>query len=132
VTDEPVFALGPVGQIAMAVADLGRAEVFYGEVLGLRRLFGSDGEAAYDCGEVRLLLQQRADSGAVRPGSPIYFRVHDIRRARQELEARGVVFVEGLHLVAAFPGHDLWMTYFVDPDGHRLALMMEGPKGFSA
>lgn len=130
--DEPVFALGPVGQITLAVADLDRSETFYGEVLGLRKLFGSVGQAAYDCGEIRLLLQRRAAGEDVRPASPICFRVHDIRRARQELEAQGVVFVEGLQLVAAFDRYDLWMTYFVDPDGHRLALMMEGPKGFAA
>lgn len=129
--DAPGFALGPVGQIALGVADLARAEAFYGGVLGLTRLYGTPTEAAYDGGEVRLLLRARAEDDAVRPGSPIYFKVYDIRRARQELQARGVVFVEPVQMTASFPNYDLWMTYFVDPDGHRLALMMEGPKGFA-
>lgn len=130
--DEPAFNLGPVGQIAIGVADLVRSQAFYGGVLALRELFASADEAAYDCGELRLLLQQRRDHETVRPGSPIYFRVNDIHRARRELEARGVEFTEPVQLVANLRDHDLWMTYFADPDGHRLALMMEGPKGFAA
>jgi hypothetical protein len=27
--------------------------------------------------------------------------------------------------------HDLWMTFFRDPDDHALALMMEAPKGYA-
>jgi hypothetical protein len=27
--------------------------------------------------------------------------------------------------------HDLWMTFFRDPDEHVLALMMEAPKGYA-
>lgn len=130
--DEPLFNLGPIGQISMGVADLARSQAFYGGALALRELFASPTEAAYDCGDLRLLLQQRADHETVRPGSPIYFRVDDIRRARRELEARGVVFTEPVQLVADLRDCDLWMTYFIDPDGHRLALMMEGPKGFAA
>jgi len=50
--------------------------------------------------------------------------------ARRELERRGVGFVDQIHLIAPMPDHDLWMTFFADPDGHRLALMMEAPKGY--
>jgi hypothetical protein len=28
--------------------------------------------------------------------------------------------------------HDLWMTFFRDPDANILALMMEAPKGWKA
>ncbi len=130
--DEPAFRLGPVGQILLGVADLARAEAFYGGALGLTRLFEAEGQAVYDAGEIRIMLQVRADHETVRPGSPIHFRVHDIRRARRDLERRGVVFTEPVQLIAAFRDHNLWTTEFIDPDGHRLALMMEGPKGFAA
>ncbi len=129
--DESGFRLGPVGQIVLGVADLARSEAFYGGVLGLRRLFGDEGQAGYDAGEIRIVLQVRADHETVRPGSPIHFRVYDIRRARTELEARGAIFHEPIQMVASFGGHDLWITEFTDPEGHRLALMMEGPKGFA-
>jgi hypothetical protein len=26
--------------------------------------------------------------------------------------------------------HDLWMAFFADPDGYKLALMPEAPKGY--
>ena len=129
-TDESDFALGPVGLIAIGVADLARSRAFYGGLLSLRELFVSETEAVYDCGHVRLLVQARPDHAVVRPGSPIYFRVDDLVRARDGLEARGVVFTERVDLAAALDEVDLWTAHFIDPDGHRLALMMERPKGY--
>jgi hypothetical protein len=32
------------------------------------------------------------------------------------------------HLVAAMDGHDPWMAFFDDPDGHTPAVMQEAPK----
>jgi len=123
------FSLGPVGQIALGVADADRAEAFYGDVLGLRKLFRFGGLVFFDCGGLRLLLEQRREDAA-KLGSPIYFRVADIALARRELEGRGVVFTDAIHLVAPMEDHDLWMTFFTDPDDNILALMTEAPKGF--
>ncbi len=123
------FSLGPVGQIALGVADADRSEAFYGGVLGLRKLFRFGGLAFFDCAGLRLLLDQTSE--AVRMGSPIYFRVADIVLARRELEGRGVTFTDQVHLVAPMEDHDLWMTFFRDPDDHILALMAEAPKGWS-
>jgi methylmalonyl-CoA/ethylmalonyl-CoA epimerase len=124
------FSLGPVGQIALGVADADRSEAFYAQVLGLRKLFRFGGLAFFDCAGLRLLLDQTPTPEAVKPGSPIYFRVADIGLARRELEGRGVAFADQIHLVAPMEDHDLWMTFFHDPDGHILALMMEAPKGW--
>jgi methylmalonyl-CoA/ethylmalonyl-CoA epimerase len=123
------FALGPIGQIARAVADVDRAEVFYGGVLGLRKLFRFGDLAFFDCSGVRLLIEK---TGAPRPGgeSVLYFRVADIALAVKELLARGVVFDDKPHLIAKMEDHDLWMTFFRDPDGHILSLMQEAPKGY--
>ena len=125
------FTLGPIGQIALPVADADRAEAFYADVLGLRKLFRFGGLVFFDCAGVRLLLDQAADPAAVKTASPIYFRVADIGLARTALEARGAVFVDTPHLIAPMEDHDLWMTFFNDPDGHILALMMEAPKGWT-
>lgn len=122
------FALGPVGQIALGVSDVDRSEAFYGGQLGLRKLFRFGTLSFYDCGGLRLLLEQTASE--VRLGSPIYFRVADIALARRELEARGTAFKDQIHRIAPMEDHDLWMTFFDDPDGHILALMMEAPKGW--
>ncbi|HTX51552.1 MAG TPA: VOC family protein [Caulobacteraceae bacterium] len=123
------FSLGPVGQIALGVADVDRSEAFYGGRLGLRKLFRFGGLTFYDCAGLRLLLEQ-AREGAPKVGSPIYFRVADIALARRELEGRGIVFTDDIHLIAPMEDHDLWMTFFRDPDDHILALMTEAPKGF--
>lgn len=124
------FSLGPVGQIALNVADADRSEAFYANVLGLRKLFRFGGLVFFDCAGLRLLLDQQPPE-APRLGGPIYFRVADIVLARRELEARGVMFVDQIHLIAPMEDHDLWMTFFKDPDDHMLALMMEAPKGWS-
>jgi methylmalonyl-CoA/ethylmalonyl-CoA epimerase len=123
------FSLGPVGQIALGVANADRSETFYGETLGLRKLFRFGELVFFDCAGLRLLLEQ-GSSEAPRLGSPIYFRVADIALARRELEQRGVTFVDRIHRVAPMADHDLWMTFFRDPDDHVLALMMEAPKGY--
>jgi catechol 2,3-dioxygenase-like lactoylglutathione lyase family enzyme len=124
------LTLGPIGQIGVAVADVDRAESFYGDKLGLRKLFRFGTLSFFDCAGVRLLLDQVTDAAQLAGGSPLYFRVADIALARRELETRGVVFKDKIHLVAPMADHDLWMTFFDDPDGHVLALMMEAPKGF--
>jgi methylmalonyl-CoA/ethylmalonyl-CoA epimerase len=123
------FSLGPVGQIALGVADVDRSEAFYGGQLGLRKLFRFGGLVFFDCAGLRLLLEH-ARAGVVKSGSPIYFRVADIALARRELEGRGIVFSDDIHLVAPMEDHDLWMTFFRDPDDHILALMTEAPKCF--
>lgn len=123
------FALGPVGQIALSVASTDHAEAFFAEKLGLRKLFRFGTLVFFDCGGLRLMIEQ--NETAVKNASPIYFRVADISLARRELEARGVNFVDQIHRVAPMPDHDLWMTFFHDPDEHLLALMMEAPKGWT-
>jgi methylmalonyl-CoA/ethylmalonyl-CoA epimerase len=123
------FSLGPVGQIALGVDDVDRSEAFYGGKLGLRKLFRFGGLVFYDCAGLRLLLEQTR-KGAPQVGSPIYFRVADIALARRELEGRGIVFTDDIHLIAPMEDHDLWMTFFRDPDDNILALMTEAPKGF--
>jgi len=129
-TDESGYGLGRISQIAVGVADLARSRAFYGGVLSLREIYVSDEAVVFDCGHMHLLVQARADHAVVRPGSPIYFRVDDLIRARDGLEARGVVFTERLDLAGTLGEVDLWTAQFIDPDGHRLALMMERPKGY--
>ena len=123
------FALSRMGQVALSVSSADRAEVFYGETLGLKKLFRFSGLIFFDCG-VRLMLSQVQAGEKVPPGSPLYFKVADIALARRELEAQGVEFVDKIHMIAPMEDHDLWMTFFKDPDGHMLALMSETPKGY--
>jgi methylmalonyl-CoA/ethylmalonyl-CoA epimerase len=121
--------INQIGQIALSVADVDRAEDFYAGRLGFRKLFRFGDLVFFDCAGVRLLIEKAHDvmAGA---GSTIYFRCADLALTMRELEARGLVFTQGAHLVAEMADHDLWMAFFSDPDGNSLALMQEAPKGY--
>jgi len=123
--------LNTIGQIGLAVGDVDRAEAFYGEKLGLRKLYRFGDLTFFDCAGVRLILEKARTAEEILRGSVIYFRCADIALAVRELQARGVPFIEQPHLIAKMDDHDLWMAFFKDPDGHTLALMHEAPKGYA-
>ena len=119
-------ALGPLGQIAYTVSDVGRAVAFYRDGVGLKLLFEAPpGLAFFDCGGIRLMLSR--PEGDFTPGSSavMYFRISDIESTQRALRDRGVPFVDEPHLIARMPDHELWMCFFKDPDGHTMALMEE-------
>jgi methylmalonyl-CoA/ethylmalonyl-CoA epimerase len=123
------FALNQLGQIALPVTDVDRAELFYEKTLGLRRLYRFGDLTFFDCAGVRLLLEKARDVEGAR--GCLYFRCADIAHAVTELTQRGVVFNAKPHLIARMEDHDLWMAFFSDPDGHTLALMQEAPRGYA-
>lgn len=124
------LGLATIGQIALSVQNVERATAFYRDVLGLRFLFAPGPNLAFfDCGGVRLMLAL-PEKEFDRPGSVIYFKVSDIQDAYDALRQRGATFIDEPHLVAPMPDHDLWMTFFRDPDGNTLALMAEMPRGY--
>ena len=122
--------LNQIGQIALPVVDVDRAEAFYEKVLGLRKLYRFGDLSFFDCAGVRLLLDKIRDRLEFRPQGCIYFRCADIALTVAELERRGVTLTQRPHLIAAMDDHDLWMAFFNDPDGHNLAVMQEAPKGY--
>ncbi len=122
--------LDHIGQIALPVTDVDRAEAFYRTALGLRQLYRFGDLTFFDCAGVRLMLEKAHDPTGTPRSSVIYFRCADIALAVRELRGRGVAFDDSPHLIARMDDHDLWMTFFRDPDGHTLALMQEAPKGY--
>jgi methylmalonyl-CoA/ethylmalonyl-CoA epimerase len=115
-----------LGQIALTVADVERSLAFFRDKVGLPFLFSAGPTLAFlSIGSVRLMLS--AQEGEFTPGSStvLYLRVSDIDAAYQTMQQRGVAFVDKPHLIATMPDHELWMTFFRDPDGHTLALMSE-------
>lgn len=127
---EQGIGLSNIGQIALAVQDVERSTTFYRDALGMRFLFAAGpGLAFFDCGGVRLMLS-KAEGEFDKPGSVIYFKVGDIKAVYDAFRTRGVAFIDEPHLVAPMPDHDLWMTFFRDPDGNTLALMAEMPTGY--
>jgi catechol 2,3-dioxygenase-like lactoylglutathione lyase family enzyme len=121
VTEEP--QLGEIGQIGRSVKDVVAAEHWYRDVLGLRHLYTFGKLAFFDCGGVRLFLEQ----GEQHPSqSVIYFRVIDIHAAHARLSAGGVAFTSAPHLIHRHDdGMEEWMAFFDDNEGRALAIMAQ-------
>lgn len=120
--------LGQIGQIAVHVSDVEKAALFYRDVLGLKLLFQIPNMAFFDCDGIRLMLTPPGSPEFEQPGSVIYFRTDDIEGAHHQLMERGVTFKDKPHLIADMGDHELWMTFFDDPDQNHFALMSEIPK----
>jgi catechol 2,3-dioxygenase-like lactoylglutathione lyase family enzyme len=117
--------LNKIGQINIPVRDLEQGVNYYRDTLGMEFLFQVPGMAFFDCGGIRILLNLPEDDTHDHQSSIIYFDVDDIHTATDALLERGVTFFEEPHLVAEMPDHDLWMSFFEDPDQNTLALMSE-------
>jgi catechol 2,3-dioxygenase-like lactoylglutathione lyase family enzyme len=122
--------LNQIGQVALTVDDVDTAEEFYGQRLGLRKLFRFGDMVFYDCAGVRLLVEKEATNPFKPSSSVLYFRTPDLSIAVRDLKAKGVSFTHPPHLIAPMEDHDLWMAFFEDPAGNVLALMQEAPKGY--
>ena len=82
--------LSRIGQIAMSVADTDRAEAFYENALGLRKLFRFGDLVFFDCAGLRLMLAQGGGSRRHRACLAALFplRRHCARRRRAEAARR--------------------------------------------
>jgi DNA-binding CsgD family transcriptional regulator/catechol 2,3-dioxygenase-like lactoylglutathione lyase family enzyme len=121
---ESKLEIGPIGQIGRAVKDIGEAERWYRERLGLKHLYTYGKLAFFDCGGVRLFLSEQ-EGGS---DSILYFRVTDIRSAQDELEARGIIFTHPPHLIHRHEdGTEEWMAFFNDNEARPLAIMSQVP-----
>ncbi|MGA3069590.1 MAG: VOC family protein [Terracidiphilus sp.] len=116
--------LNEIGQIALTVQDLQRAKDFYQNTLGMQLLFEAGAMAFFQCGAIRLMLGT-SEKAVSNEGTILYFRVEDIHGVHSALKNRGVPIAQEPHLVARMKSHDLWLSFFKDPDGNALALMSE-------
>ena len=117
--------LSHLGQVALGVADVDRAEQFYETMLGLRKLFRFGDLTFLDLAGVRLLLEKSHHPERLPYSSVLYLRCADIALAVRELRSRGVVFDGEPHLIAKMDDHDLWMAFLRDSEGNLLGLMSE-------
>jgi methylmalonyl-CoA/ethylmalonyl-CoA epimerase len=125
VSEDAGSGLGVIGQIALHVSDVDRAERFYRDTLGLPPLFRFGNLVFLDCAGVRLMLEGGHESTGRREQFCVYFRVSQIEAVVAALRARQVYFERDPQLVARMPDHELWMAFMHDPDGNLLALMEE-------
>lgn len=121
--------LSRIGQIAINAHDVDRATAFYRDVLGLPHLFRAGQLSFFDCGGVRLMLDNPEKPEFNHPSSILYFHVADIKVAFERLKSGGAKFEDEPHVIASMPNHDLWMTFFRDSEDNLLALMSEVPRG---
>jgi catechol 2,3-dioxygenase-like lactoylglutathione lyase family enzyme len=119
--------LGSTDAIAfVGVTDLGRARVFYEQVLGLPLTGCTDFACVFDASGT--MLRVTAVPEVARGGYTVLgWRVADIAAAVHDLSARGVVFLryDGMDQddsgVWTTPGGDR-VAWFPDPDGNILSL----------
>lgn len=116
--------LEEIGQIALTVANLDEARVFYRDALGIKFLFDAGTMAFFQCGTVRLLIGT-GEAPVGTSGTILYFRVADLQAVHAALQAKGAAFTQEPHLVARMKSHDLWMAFLKDPSGNTLGLMSE-------
>jgi len=119
----PQITLNEIGQFAIVVKDIARATSFYRDKLGMKYLFAAGNLAFFDCGGVRLMLSLPEQDQSM--NSVIYFKVAAIAEVRQQMQSRGVQFVDEPHLIARMADHELWMAFFRDSEGNLLGLMSE-------
>ena len=119
--------IGKLGQIGMAVADLEAMTTFYRDLVGLRFLFAVPGMSFFDLGGVRLMLSLPEKGHEARHSSILYLDVPDIVAAHATLRARGVTFDGVPHVVHRYPGRELWIAFFRDPEENLQALMSDVP-----
>ena len=116
--------LGPLGQVSLLARDIGRAEAFYRDTLGLPHRFTYGDLAFFDADGTRIYIRAVPEA-EWRPSSILYFEVSDIQSAFAVLEARGVRTTRAPHLIHRHEdsGVEEWMAFFEDPEGNTLALM---------
>lgn len=118
-----------IRQIAVSVADLQTAIAFYRDKLGIKLLFEAPpGLAFFELGDIWLMLSAATETEPARPGSTLYFEVDDIHAHHLALQERGVAFIDEPHFIADMGRHELWMSFFRDPDETLLAIRAEVSK----
>ena len=126
-------ALGPIGQVAITVADVAKATAFYRDVLGLKFLFSPGPNLAFFAADsVRLMLTLPEEDGSPGKNSILYFKVADLGATHAALVERGAKDQSGPQFVASLPDHDLWLAFVRDMDGNLLGLMEERKKPAAA
>jgi len=130
-TVECIIMIHSLGQVAITVDDIDAAEVFYETTLGLRKWFRYGDLAFFDMAGVRLLIEKSSATSFSPASSCLYFKVADIEHERAQLIGKGVHFTDEPHMIAPMGDHNLYMSFFNDPAGNTLALMMEAPLNWS-
>lgn len=114
-----------IRQIAVPIKKIESAVEFYKEVLGLPLLFQTETMAFFECNGQRILLSLPEKEEFANASSVLYFKVEDIKKSVEQLNEKGVSFIDQPHVVAKMDDIETWMTFFKDSEGNTHALMSE-------
>jgi catechol 2,3-dioxygenase-like lactoylglutathione lyase family enzyme len=110
------------------VKDMATSCAFYETVLGLERVYDSDGVVAFDGGGPRILIHPAGQREAsAQAGQEVYWNVSDVDALVETARAAGARIVEE-------PTDVPWgerEAAFLDPDGHRINLTQPGPDSWA-
>ncbi|WP_415908971.1 VOC family protein [Oleiharenicola sp. Vm1] len=113
-------------QIAITTQNVPALAAFYRDVVGLTHLFDAGPNLSFlDVGGVRLMLSLPSSPEVDHAPSILYYLVPDIDAAHAAIKARGAREERPPGLTARMPDHELWTSFFRDPDGNLFALMCE-------
>ncbi|MBI2517528.1 MAG: VOC family protein [Opitutae bacterium] len=122
----PNHALGGLMQVAITTKNVPALAAYYRDVVGLKHLFDAGPNLSFfDLGGVRLMISVPSSPELDHPASVFYYRVADIEAAHAALKARGAREERPPGLTARMPDHELWTSFFRDPDDNLFALMCE-------
>lgn len=107
--------------VALAVDDLARAQLFYGETLGLVPAFEGEEQMGFRLGELSVMLKPVADGWYARPSTALNPRItvatEDAQQAERALLARGVMISDP---VQAYPQDGACVGAFLDSEGNKI------------
>lgn len=113
-------------QIAIVTKNVPALVAFYRDVVGLTHLFDAGPNLAFlDVGGIRLMISQPSSPEVDHAPSLLYYLVADIDAAHAAIKARGAREERPPGLTAKMPDHELWTSFFRDPDDNLFALMCE-------
>lgn len=120
--------VAPVGliQVAITTRDVPTLAKFYRDIVGLKHLFDAGPNLAFfDVGGVRLMISVPSQPELEHAASVFYYRVADIHAGHDAIKSRGAKEERPPAMTARMPDHELWTSFFRDPDGNFFALMCE-------
>jgi catechol 2,3-dioxygenase-like lactoylglutathione lyase family enzyme len=115
-----------IAQVELHVRDLDEARAFYCGALGLDLVGELKDSLFVRCGETNLVIQS---SASPKPSSMVYFSADGcVTEAAEALAEQGVRFTQAPRRIARnHQGVDVWLGFFDDPSGNRLALIANMP-----
>lgn len=120
--------LSRIKQIAVPVADVDKAKVFYKDVLGMQHLFDAPPALSFfDCGGVRLMLCGPAAQGkdGDRQHAVLYYDVTDIKKTYAAIRESGAPSLAEPHIIARMSGREVWIAELGDGQGNNVSLISE-------